>query len=273
MFLCYGDESSDETKQRVFAVSGVVGTEEMWSKLQKDWLLRTNGIAFHAKDCESDQGDYRSTPHAENQSLYRDLATLVAESGLCGWSFAIDLEAQRRVFPDAPDLAYYKGFTEVIEAMGRFAAHYAQDVSFVFDSRHESNFNAGLLYKMFRRAKTIDGLCDDTLRFASARDEPRLQAADLVAREAMKALDNQVGPKKRPPRKSWMALYATERFVIEVVGLSWFESLKEQLPRMRQDSRFNEADYLAWLRESRLQHSVTSLLRYIAPGRSSSVAS
>jgi hypothetical protein len=273
MFLCYGDESSDETKQRVFAVSGVVGTEETWSNLQEDWLLRTNGIAFHAKDCESDQGDYRSTPHAENQSLYRDLTTLVAESGLCGWSFAIDLAAQRRVFPNAPDLAYYKGFTEVIEAMNRFATHYAQDVSFAFDSRRESNFNAGILYQMFRGATTIDVPDDETLRFASARDEPRLQVADLVAREAMKALDNQVGPKKRPPRKSWMALYATERFVIEVVGLSWFESLKDQLPRMRQDLQLDEANYLEWLRESGQQHSVTSLLRYIAPGRSSSVNS
>jgi hypothetical protein len=273
MLLCYGDESSDEAKQRVFAVSGVVGTEEMWSKLQGSWLQRTNGIAFHAKDCESDQVNYRLTSHAENQSLYRDLTTLVAESGLGGWSFAIDLAAQRQVFPDAPDLAYYKGFTEVIEAMNRFATHYGQDVSFTFDSRRESNFNAGLLYQMFRGVKMIGMSSDDTLRFASAHDEPRLQVADLVAREAMKALDSQMGPKKRPPRKSWMALYATERFVIDVVGLSWLESLKEQLPKMRQDLQLNEADYLEWLRESGLQHNVTSLLRYIAPGRSSTATS
>jgi hypothetical protein len=240
----------------------------MWSKLQEAWLLRTNGIAFHAKDCESDQGDYRTTSHAENQSLYRDLTTFVAESGLCGWSFAIDLTAQRQVFPDAPDLAYYKGFTEVVEAMNRFATHYGQDVSLTFDSRRESNFNAGFLHQMFRGAKTIGPSGDEPLRFASAHDEPRLQVADLVAREAMKALDNQVGPKKRPPRKSWMALYATERFVIDVVGLSWFESLKEQLPRMRQELQLDEQGYSEWLRETGLQHNVTSLFRYISPSRS-----
>ena len=232
----FGDESADETKQRVFAVAGVIGTDAMWGALETAWKERTRGIPFHAKDCESDQGDYEHTAHAENQSLYRDLVTLLAESGLCGFGFAIDLQAQRSIFPDAPDLAYYKGFAEVVTAMTNFAVNNRNTVKFTFDMRKESEHNAGLLYGMFRERSEVDGSMFRHVTFAFSSEEPKIQVADLMAREAMKALDNQVGPVKRDPRKSWMALYETERFKIEVIGKDWFESLRYKLKAMQEES-------------------------------------
>jgi hypothetical protein len=67
----FGDESADETKQRVFAVAGVVGNEDQWAALEAAWIARTGGIPFHAKDCESDQGDYADKDHQENQNYIR----------------------------------------------------------------------------------------------------------------------------------------------------------------------------------------------------------
>ena len=78
MLSVYGDESADETKQRVFAVAGVVGLEESWEAVEGSWVARTNGIPFHANDCDSDFGDYRNTPHLENKALYRDLSLILA---------------------------------------------------------------------------------------------------------------------------------------------------------------------------------------------------
>ena len=85
MLLVYGDESMDETKQRVCAVAGVGGTEEQWSALEWRLTRRTNGLPFHANDCDSDQGDYTNRPHWENKNLYRDLTIMLANSGLFGF--------------------------------------------------------------------------------------------------------------------------------------------------------------------------------------------
>src|SRR5437016_11406838 len=124
----FGDESTDETKQRVFTVAGVIGSEELWEQLEAKWVVRTAGIPFHAKDCESDRANYKTTPHQQNQDLYKDLAQLLAGSGLAGWGFAIDLAAQRKVFPEAPDISYYKAFVEVLDAMTKCAAYNKETV-------------------------------------------------------------------------------------------------------------------------------------------------
>jgi hypothetical protein len=153
MLSVFGDESADETRKCVFAVAGVVGGEEQWAALESAWVARTLGIPFHAKDCESDQGDYAGKDHQENQTLYKDLAILLAESGLGGWGFAIDLIALREVFPEAPDIAYYKGFTEVLSAMRKCAAYNKQTVKFTFDLRPESNYNSGELYVCTQRCR------------------------------------------------------------------------------------------------------------------------
>src|ERR1700688_2112186 len=98
MILVYGDDSADEKRERVCAVAGVVGTWRAWRLLEREWLIRTNGIPFHANDCESDRGDYRNTPHSENKALYKDLAIMVAKSHLYGVGVVIDLMAGNSVF-------------------------------------------------------------------------------------------------------------------------------------------------------------------------------
>jgi hypothetical protein len=56
----------------------------------------------------------------------------------------------------------------------------------------------------------------------------------LFAREAMKALDNVVGPVKRPIRQSWQALLGTDRFVVDALSTEWFEDMKRKLPESEQ---------------------------------------
>src|SRR2546425_12783756 len=48
----FGDESADETRSRVFAVAGVIGSEAEWQLAMRDWLRRTRGMSFHANECE-----------------------------------------------------------------------------------------------------------------------------------------------------------------------------------------------------------------------------
>ena len=46
MLSVFGDGSADETKQRLFAVGGVIGSEEAWLQLERKWIARTGKIHF-----------------------------------------------------------------------------------------------------------------------------------------------------------------------------------------------------------------------------------
>jgi hypothetical protein len=263
MLSVFGDESSDETKQRVFSVGGVIGTEEAWLDLEHQWVSRTGGIPFHANDCDSDHGDFKRSAHQANKNLYRDLSIMLAESGLGGWGFAMDLSAQRKVFPEAPDISYYKGFLEVVQAMRNCAVNNNRAVKFIFDMRRESDYNTSVLYDRMTTIPEWKDQLFSSISFECSKDNPRLQVADLFTREVMKALDNQVAPKKREPRKSWMTLYKTGRFHAEVIGLSWFESLKSQMPKLEADTGLSRDKYLLWLKVNKKQHNTTNLFLYM----------
>jgi hypothetical protein len=263
MLSVFGDESSDETKQRVFAVAGVIGTDAAWDALERKWVARTGGIPFHANNCDSDRGDYTDRPHAENKALYRDLTILLAESGIGGWGQAIDLCALERALPDAQDLAYYRCFVAVLEAMRNCAAANNEAVKFTFDSREESEHNASLLYGLVREDPSWKDYMFSEVSFICARDNPRIQVADLVAREMMKALDNIVGPVRRPPRKSWLALYQTNRFHIDAFSTEWCEDLKRQMPALQAAMGMSREDYITWLTKFRLIDNTTNLFRYL----------
>ena len=263
MLYVYGDESADESRQRVFAVAGLIGPEEMWEHLEASWLVRTDGTPFHSNDCDSDQGDYAGRPHAENKALYRDLALMLAASGIGGWGFAIDLAAQRNAFPDAPDITFYKAFLEVLNAMRNCAIYNNETVKFTFDSRRESEHNAGELFRMFAEHPEWRDHTFPEISFVTSRTSPRIQMADLFTRETMKAYDNRIGPNQRPARKSWMAMYHTGRFHIDVISDGWFQSLKEQLPQLQEKAGMSASDYALWLTRNGMQHNTTNLFRYL----------
>ena len=115
MASIFGDESSDETTQRVFAVAGVMGTDSQWSDLIAKWTERTSGAEFHAADCETEFAyDSDKSKHKANQDLYRDLTQLIAGSNLQGWGVAVDLTGYREFFPNVDQQqAFSKCFVEV----------------------------------------------------------------------------------------------------------------------------------------------------------------
>ena len=120
----YGDESADETKSRVFAMAGVVGSEDEWSLANREWLRRTRGLPFHATDCESVfTNDPDPQKHKDNLQLYEDLTKILAGSYLIGFAVALDLQSYRDLFPDMPnnDWAYYKCLADMIGGAVRTA--------------------------------------------------------------------------------------------------------------------------------------------------------
>ncbi len=269
MASVFGDESADETKQRVFAVAGLEGTESEWRALEKRWLARTGGKEFHAADCES---EYAMNPdrqkHKDNLALYADLAQIVANSDLRGYGVALDLAGYREFFPDIPqNTSYMKCFTEVVKHFIQNSITSAEEpLNFTFDHRPESEYNAAYLYSSivnWNEWKREDVFFRTKISFDS-RKNPRIQAADLLARETMKHLGNIVGPVKRDTRKSMLALASTGgRINFDMLMREYFQSWFNAMSELQSRSGFTRDDYGAWLKENKLVDNISSRVRFL----------
>ena len=228
----FGDESQDETKQRVFGVSGIFGSHEEWDTLADDWKRRTGGRIFHAADCESDHGDFAETSHQDNRELYKDLTILLTKTRFLAYTVSMDLAAYREFFPKATDRndPYYFCFYAVVEKFSQvnFLSVPLDKVEFTFDIQMEVEHNASMLYQCMRSLPEWKGydLLAEKVSYTT-RDNPRIQAADLVAREGMKRLDHRIGPVRRT-RRSLLALEQTNRFSFIELGREYFRSLIEK---------------------------------------------
>jgi hypothetical protein len=268
MVSVFGDDSADETQQRVFAVAGVIATDDDWVQLESSWKERTKGVSFHATDCDSDQKDYATTPHSENKQLYRDLVHVLANSKAWGFGAALELSGFRDFFPPmAQELSYYKALFEVVRFLSHLAkTHFQDSVKFTFDCRVESNYPAGRLYNAMVNDPTMGGShLFSEISFACAQEQPRIQIGDLLARETMKELDNRIGPVKRPRRKSMEALLDTRRFGIDLLLREYFEDMRQKTLELEsKDAEFNSVKYGEWRAKFRLPDTPSNRYKFLA---------
>jgi hypothetical protein len=262
VFFLYGDDSSDEKRERCVSVAVVVGDEGEWRLIEEKWKARLNGIPFHANDVESDQGDFSNTTHEENKALYKDLVTYLVESDLAGWGFAIDLVARRNNFPDCADVSYYNAFSNILYRAERMCAASGRKAKFTFDISTENHYNAGYIYHMVRNNdKACHVMFESEVSFVQARECTRVQVGDLMAFESMKALDNTIGPKKRR-RRSWDALVATQRFEAIAFGEEWFKDLRNKFGLLEKHLGYSDRDFADWLIKKKRQYSLTNLFEF-----------
>jgi hypothetical protein len=180
----FGDESSDASHQRVFAVAALFGEQRQWDDLEIKWRARLPaGVDFHAADCECDQGSFAKFNHQENKALYKDLTHILAKSGVQGYGVAIDLVGQTKFMgPLLPESAYYKCFAEVVLFFTHGAAFYIprEQVKFTFDRRLETQYNATELYDYLSKMPEWEDheYLHEEIGFAS-RKSVGVQAADL----------------------------------------------------------------------------------------------
>jgi len=201
MLSVFADDSSDETQQRTVAVAGIIASDEEWTRLDKIWLERTGGIPFHATDCESDRGVYAGCSHLYNQNLYKDLATILAQSDSWGWGAALDLASYRELFVVDQETGYYKAFLAVIDFFTAFARdRFQEKVKFTFDRRMQSSHNSAELYALMSNDSN-NAFFPNPLEFASSSEQPRIQMADLWAREVMKEIRQQNWSHQAPQKE------------------------------------------------------------------------
>jgi Protein of unknown function (DUF3800) len=179
VYSVYGDESYDEKKGKVFAVAGLFGRESEWSELKERWLEISNGEEVHANTLE-----------VSDKDKYKRLVMALAQSKIWGWGAVMSLEDYNKIYEQpTKNLPYYFCFAKVMEHF----AHYArviipQDrVQFTFDRNLETQYNATYIYEYMTRLPEWKDreIVSDEISFSS-RKNPKIQAADLWARELMK---------------------------------------------------------------------------------------
>lgn len=267
MYSVFGDESHDETASRVYSVTGIFGSQDEWNSIAGPWLALNKGAVFHATDCESNKGQYFSKSDPENKKLYRKLIELVCESPLMGRSHTADLLGWNTYFPKQdPETMYCLGFRNVLQECGNLAYFSIPQgpLEVTFDSRIETTFHARSLYDYMKGWDdwSAHGVLQDKISFVS-RKSIGIQVADLVCREAMKHLDNQVGPVTRRTRLSMRALQSTGRFRFTYYNRDWFKDARDNFPALSKRFGYDDGEYRQWLSDSKLVDGMTAKHKFM----------
>jgi hypothetical protein len=152
---------------------------------------------------------------------------------------------------------------ECLERVTNVAQDLGETVKLTFDISSENEHNAARLYSWARgEDERLRDRLNSEISFVQWRDSPRVQAADLLAYEAWKALDHTVGPIKRK-RKSWELLRATQRFETYSFSEDWFRDFKAKYGELEKIVGFNESDYFDWLKQTGRQHNITNLFHFL----------
>lgn len=281
MYTVFGDESHDPKQERVFAVAGVLGTQEEWDDLEVKWRECLDGKVFHAADCQSGYGEFKNIPHEERERLYRHLVSLLANSFLSGYGAVMDLAAYRTIFPDAIDyVAYIHCFNKVIEFFAEKVHVLIPQgkVKFVFDNNDKIHYTATALFEIYStnpRWKYHEELLHPGIQYAWKKDFIGLQATDLYAREVMKDGDNYFkylrGECGRVQRESLKRLREAHRYTIHYFKKEYWEDYKNKMPEIDERDGLSPDDYINWLKEKSLVDNLpnrTHFFKYINQDKS-----
>jgi hypothetical protein len=254
--VAYVDESADSKRERVFALAGFAAHEQFWEEFQARMgeRLREDGIdVFHMTDCESCWGEFRKwqDDKAKSIALVSDLISLILDSQLVGIWSGVHMETYNRVVKGRVlpliDHPYFFCFVHCFGQMLRGMRDLPPEekLSFVFEENAEvKRFVLG----GHRGLRDFPFLPEDErLRIGDAAFAPKkssraLQAADLLAYECFKYLDNLWFNPQIPERKSLARLkkrivYSSPleepvlaRIVLEVQAFE--TALKSALPEL-----------------------------------------
>jgi hypothetical protein len=267
MLIAYGDDSSDEKNMRVFAAGAVVGRQEDWDIFLPAWEKR-NPLPFHATDCDSDQGDYANREHSENKLLYGSNVRHLANSPLMGAGVAISIVDYWDLFPFAPAdkmWPYYLCFAGVLSCICEIArlSIPAETIKVTFDSDRRKNLDSARIYEFIAKQPGPLSTClEQGIEFIDRISRPALQVADLAAHEAMKELDNRIGPKQRAPRQSLIELKRSNHFATVLHDRHKLEQHRTAADKLHADVERGPI-FKAWLGKNGIPDSVHARLRFM----------
>lgn len=218
----FGDETGIDNNSRICAVSGFVGTEKEWERFDRNWkkVLDAEGIPyFHAVACERGKDDFYGLDVLKRGRIVDRLLQVIMNSSIRGYSYGLVKphfeawnEKDRIHFTNNhPDNPYYL----CLQTLFVFATDECKDkpdteqIHFVFEKQEEFKEEAEKVYDdlksdvAWESSKHLGKLCFEE----EPAKYPGIQAADLLAYETFRQLDNKYfQPGLRPEWKNRIAI-------------------------------------------------------------------
>ena len=215
LLVAHLDESGIHAGSRICAIAGFVGAQEEWGVFERRWRreIEQAGVRqFHMAEFESRQGEFVGWSEGRREQFLERLMELIRARDLEGVGSGLVMADYDRLSDDEkawmthgnPEQPYFLCFQHcVVEAVSRAnALPSAERVAFVFDRQDDFQAEATRLYN--RMKDQVDWpnrfRLADFVSFASKRETVALQAADLLAYETYKHLENRLYSPERGTR-------------------------------------------------------------------------
>jgi hypothetical protein len=231
------DESGVHDNAPAIAVGAWVGRPEAWAEWTDAWNAAKKPIhVYHAADCHNRSGEFEGWEKPERDDFVRKMLSIMGSAPLASFCAGIVLTDYREVVAEHPELGVALGKTpyapcfqwvlmNIFDAMDRVKD--PQAVAIV----HETNDYEGEAFATFHAMEARYPNREMTLAFGAKKAYVPLQAADILAYEAYKTLQNV----NAPGRKPFMALNPTRRarkfqYFDKVALLRWVKIMEERKP-------------------------------------------
>ena len=222
---CYMDESRGPNRTFALGAAVALGTEWTWISSQwkkclerKNKQLKHEGrkciSRYHASDCESRLGEFLGWDVPEKNAFVKELISIVRAHHVHLVGFSVDLNDLAEMYPqihaDYLEKASYAilawlMFSEIVKDARHL--HRLPAIKVVYEHGDVSQHMV-LVYDRMKVSRPYGNLFDsiekDTWKVLP------LQVADLIAFEAMKDRDNELGETKRARRLSLSALMSSK---------------------------------------------------------------
>lgn len=194
------DESGVHSGARAVTSSAVWARPSVWKQWTNDWVWSKRPInVFHAVDCHNRKGEFEGWSREERDAVVLRLLPLFPKHRICGRFSGIHLKAYGLAMKDCDEISdkfgepyfacVYWTFKKIFEAVSRSNSRKIEII-------HESGDFHKEILEAFEFVKTKFPDIESTLEFGTKAEYVPLQAADLVAYEGFKYLDNGSAPRK-----------------------------------------------------------------------------
>lgn len=249
----------------------MVGTEKQWEKFDRDWLkvLNAEDIPyFHAVECERGSGNFYGLDVMKRGKIVENLVRVIRDGSLQPYTYGIviphfnemSLEFKTHYTNGHPDIPYYLCLAQTFMKVSHAADNLpvGEKVLFLFEKQDEFEDEARRLFEEFKGNPKWpnSGRLRDChfIQKEDVADYPGLQAADLIAYETYRQLDNKhFQPNVRGEWKIRIAIDVLRRKLGEYAR--YFD--ERIMPRMEQE-RLEWLEHPRWDDIERVRDGKTS---------------
>jgi hypothetical protein len=201
------DESYD--RQNIFLLSALVGLGTEWRWLSRDWMAcidkwntrllgqgRKPISRFHAAECNSLDNEFEGWSRPEQIELMKELIGIIGRVELHCFSWALDLEDFKCVFPETRNLSDHEYVGSIYGFMSKFMAYRlappfvtanpAVRISLEHDHCDHDAVIADAFGKATKDTSFKERDCYTYVMPASSFEVVPLQMADLLCHESFK---------------------------------------------------------------------------------------